>query len=368
MADLYAFLCSYQNLYTAYKKARKGKTQKEYVLEFEKDLIDNLWTLRTELLIHSYRPKPLQSFIIRDPKTRKISKSHFRDRIVHHAICNIIEPMFEKQFIYDSYANRRGKGTLKAIQRFNTFQKKLSQNNTRQIFILKADIKHYFESVDIKILLSIIGRRIKDQRILWLIRTILHNYHSTQDGKGMPLGNLTSQFLANVYLNELDQFVKHHLKAEYYLRYVDDFVIIHRSYSSLVKDRAKIEFFLKEKLSLQLHPTKTRIISIQQGIDFLGFTIFPYYQIIRKKNLRKFKRKYSLLWQQCAMGKITYDLVYDSLEGWIAYAKQANTHHLRRKITSRFEQDFKSEISTKEVNRRLKTIPNKEKQKKIKNP
>ena len=221
--DLWRELCSYDNLLLAFNKARKHKTTKDYVIEFEKNLKDTLLLLKTELFLHCYNTKPLVNFIIRDPKTRKISKSEFRDRVVHHALCNIIEPIFEKCFIYDSYANRIGKGTLKATERFDFFKRKASRNNTLKCYILKADIRKYFENVDCNILVSIIQKRIADRKVIWLIRKILAN--SSSQSKGMPLGNLTSQFFANVYLNELDQFVKHKLRAKYYIRYVDDFVI-----------------------------------------------------------------------------------------------------------------------------------------------
>jgi retron-type reverse transcriptase len=232
--DLYSQVCSYKNLELAFHRAKQGKTLKLYVIKFEKDLKDNLFQLRNELLFHIYQPQPLKTFVIRDPKTRTISKSDFRDRIVHHALYNIIEPIFNKVFIYDSYANRKGKGTLKAIKRFDHFKRKVSKNNTRNCFVFKADIRHYFEAVNHQVLLNIIQRKIKDIRVIWLIKTILNNYFSGQKDIGMPLGNLTSQFFANVYLNELDQFVKHKLKAKYYLRYVDDFVILNQDKKSVI--------------------------------------------------------------------------------------------------------------------------------------
>jgi len=173
--DLWSELCSSDNLFSAFLKARKKKTKKAYVLEFEKNLIENLELLRTELKLHSYRPEPLVSFIVRDPKTRTISKSAFMDRVVHHALCNIIEPILSRSFIYDSWANRKGKGTLQAVMRFNKFQRKASKNNTRTCFVLKADIRKYFENINHRILLDIIGRTIKDSRVLWLVKHILNN-------------------------------------------------------------------------------------------------------------------------------------------------------------------------------------------------
>ncbi|MEK6940049.1 MAG: reverse transcriptase/maturase family protein, partial [Nanoarchaeota archaeon] len=350
--DLWKELCSYPNLVLAYRKACKGKTLKPYVLEFKQNLKNNLQQLRTELILHCYKPKPLQTFILRDPKTRKISKSHFRDRIIHHALCNIIEPLFEKSFIYDSYANRKTKGTLKAIQRFEHFAKIVSRNYAKSIYILKADVRKYFDNVDHLILLSILKRKIKDHRIIWLVKKILSNY-STAPGKGMPLGNLTSQFFANVYLNELDQFVKKELKAKYYIRYVDDFAIVHTSKDTLQDYKDKINQFLSENLALTLHPDKSKIISIYRGVEFLGFKIFPHHQLIKKKNLRKFFRKKDDLCLLHTKKKVDYDKIYDFMEGWHAYAQHANTFTLWERIVLPFEQKFCREVSSKEINRGL---------------
>ena len=350
--NLWQELCSYKNVELACRKARKGKTLKPYVIEFEQNLKENLQQLRTELLLHCYRPKPLQTFILRDPKTRKISRSHFRDRVIHHALCNIIEPLFEKSFIYDSYANRKTKGTLKAIQSFEYCVKTVSRNRTKATFVLKADVRRYFDHVDHSILLSILGKKIKDPKIIWLVKIILSNY-STAPGKGMPLGNLTSQFFANVYLNELDQFVKKQLKAKYYIRYVDDFVIIHDSKEQLQDYQQNIDLFLSEKLALTLHPDKSKIIQAQSGIEFLGLKMFPNHKLVKKKNLRKFNRKLIALCSGYAQDEVNYDQLYDLMEGWSAYAKYADTFKLRKRILSSFEQTFSKEISSKEVNRGL---------------
>jgi len=173
--NMYEQLCSYENLLLAFKKARKGKTRKDYVIKFEKDLENNLNKLREELISQKYQPKPLKSFIIRDPKTRKISKSKFRDRVIHHALINIIGNLFEKSFIYDSYANQIGKGTLKAIERFNFFKRKVSRNFTRESYVLKADIRHYFEEVNHEILVNILRGKAKNEQIIWLVNQILKN-------------------------------------------------------------------------------------------------------------------------------------------------------------------------------------------------
>ena len=289
--NLYERLCSYENLDLAYRKARKRKTLKHYVIEFEKDLSSNLLDLRNELAFHTYSPIPLKTFIVRDPKTRKISKSEFRDRIVHHALYNILEPIFEKLFIYDSYANRKGKGTLKALQRFDYFKRIVSKNNTRTCYVLKADIKHYFETIDHNILLRIVQNKINDSRVFWLIKIILGNYKLEESGKGMPLGNLTSQFFANVYLNELDYFVKYKLKAKYYMRYVDDFAILHNDYPILEQFKEEINEYLIKNLKIELHPDKTKIMQLKNGINLLGYRVFYYHKLLRKANKAKFDRK-----------------------------------------------------------------------------
>ena len=349
--DLWKELCSYENIFLAYKKARKHKTTKDYVIKFEKNLKDNLIFLRSELSFHSYEPKRLVHFIIREPKTRKISKSDFRDRIVHHALCNIIEPILEKSFIFDSFANRIGKGTLKAIKRFDYFKRKASKNNTITRYILKVDIQKYFENIDHEILISVIKKKIADNRVVWLIRKILAN-HAPQS-KGIPLGNLTSQFFANVYLNGLDWFVKSILKAKYYIRYVDDFVILESDKEKLEFYKGQIDEFLKTKLKLQLHKGKSRIFKLGNSINFLGFRVFYFYKLLKKSNLRKMKNMLQILEERYSNGKIDYDVIYDFIEGWVAYAKNADTYKLRKKFLADFEREFSSEISTKEINRYL---------------
>lgn len=349
--SLYSQLCTYRNLELAFKKARKGKTLKKDVVDFEIQLEENLQQIQNELIFHIYQPKPLKTFVLRDPKTRKISKSHFRDRVVHHALCNFIAPIMEKSFIFDSYANRIGKGTFKAIKRFEFFCRKASHNYTRETFVLKGDVKKYFENVDHSILFIILKKTIDDERVLWLIMRILQNYRTKEGNKGMPLGNLTSQFFANVYLNELDQYVKHKLRAKFYVRYVDDFIIIGCTREKLQYYKEKIDFFLNKKLYLQLHNQKSRIISIYTGIEFLGMRIFPFHKLLKKKNIRKFQRGFQQICYDFEKYLVEYDTVYDFVEGWMAYAKNANTYSLRKKILHEFENRFVGEISHKEINR-----------------
>src|SRR3989344_564998 len=216
----------------------------------------------------NYEPRPLKQFVIRDPKTRVIHASHFRDRVVHHVLCNVIEPIFEKMFIHDSYANRIDRGTLAASARYDEFQRRVSRNgqlvknakddNMVVGYVLKADIKHYFPSVDHEVLMRLIKRKIDDERVLWLIKKILENNHTGLE-KGMPIGNLTSQLFANIYLNELDYFVKHELRAAFYLRYVDDFLIADSSRLKLEDFKNRIDEFLALNISLELHKEKSKV-------------------------------------------------------------------------------------------------------------
>ncbi len=339
--NLYTKLCSLENLELAFKKARKNKSFMPYVIKFEKNLEEELKRLHEELISLTYKPLKLKRFIVRDPKTRTIHSSVFRDRVVYHAIVNILEPIFDKTFIYDSYASRKNKGTHKAVQRFDKFKRKVSRNgklvknyfNKNNIigYVLKSDIKHYFNPVDHEMLLKIIARKIKDESIVWLIKQILDNFNTSIKGKGMPLGNLTSQFFANVYLNELDQFIKHKLKAEYYIRYVDDFVILHENKEVLEAYKNKIIKYLMN-LRLELHPNKSNILSLKNGIIFLGYRIFYHYKLLKKSNLRKFTRSFNEKVAACIEDPFTTNALFSSLRGWFGYAIWADTYKLRKKI------------------------------------
>ena len=344
--NLYENIFSHETLFLAYKKARKGKTLKNYVIEFEKDLNKNLMDLHNELKNQTYKPKPLETFILRDPKTRTISKSDFRDRIIHHAIVNILEPIFEKIFIYDSCANRKGKGNLFALKRFNIFKRKVSENgkiilnkfndnNYVYGYCLKCDIKHYFQEVNHEILIKIIKKKIADEKVIWLIERILNNY-SNKRGSGMPLGNLTSQFFANIYLNELDYFIKHKLKAKYYLRYVDDFVILHEFKEQLEKWKEQIQTFLEENLKIELHKDKSKIIPLSRGIDFVGFRNFYYFRLLRKRNIRKIRAKI----KEYEKGEMDFNAFYESFQGWNAYARWADSYKLREELFERMAFDY----------------------------
>ncbi len=335
-----------KNLRKAYRKARKGKGAKWYIKEFNTHLEKNLLQLQKELCTMTYKPQPMKTFVISDPKTRVISASVFRDRIVHHALCNIIEPIFDKTFIYDSYANRKNKGTHAALKRFDLFAKKVSGNgmllpnakNRNQIYgyVFKADIKHYFDSVDHEVLMKIIQEKIKDDKVLLLLKKIVDNHASD---KGMPIGNLTSQFFANVYLNELDYFVKHRLKAKYYIRYVDDFIILDASKQKLESYKTAISEFLKT-IKLELHPEKSKIVPLRNGVKFLGFRVFYKYKIPKKSNIRVLKNRIEHFIELYRDGITNKNEILERISGWNAYAMHANTYKFRRQIMKKMEKQM----------------------------
>ncbi len=342
--NLYQELCSKENIALAFKKAQKRKSRKPYVIEFKNNLNENLELLRLELLSNTYKPRQLRTFVIREPKTRKIRKSYFVDRIVHHAICNILGPIFEKRFIYDSFANRKGKGTLNAIKRFDKFKQKVSKNNTRNCYIFKADIKHYFDEVNHNTLINILRKKINDEKLISLILNVLKNHSNMV---GMPLGNMTSQFFANVYLNELDQFVKKELRVKYYIRYVDDFIILHDNKEILESYKEKIDIFLKEKLQLELHTTKSKISLLERGILFLGFRHYTYHRLLRKSNIITMRKR---------IVQGDYDSICEFLEGWLSYSNHANTYNLRHKVTDTIESNFQGSISLLQIDRLIKYV------------
>lgn len=341
---LWEHLCSFQNLQAAHEKASRHKTNYPAVRVFAEHRDYHLALLRHELRTKTYRPRPLKKFVLRDPKTRVICKSDFRDRVIHHALVNILQPVFEPRFIYDSYASRQGKGTLAAIKRYETFQRKLTRNgmlvknarNNNDVvgYALKCDIRHYFDTVDHDILLRIISRRVTDEDVLWLVRTILDHHHSDTPGKGMPLGNWTSQFFANIYLNELDQHVKHHLHATHYIRYVDDFVIMDRSAALLAAHQRAIKDFLGT-IKLALHPTKCQIIPLRRGLSFLGFRIFYHHKLPRYRNIRAIRRRLDTHLTGYAERTTDYSTIFTVLQGWDAYAMHANTYRLRTALRER---------------------------------
>ena len=250
--------------------------------DFQKNLAQNINILHHQLFSGNYEHSGYQMFKICDPKQRTIHKATVTDRLVHQAIVSAVEPVFEKQFIYDSYSCRIGKGTHAGVQRLNLFLRRVSCNNTQKVYVLKCDVRQFFASIDHKILIDLIQKRVDDERTLNLLKMIIES-HGEENSKGIPLGNVTSQLFANIYLHELDWYIKQQLKIKHYIRYCDDFVIVSTDKIYLQSLIEPIRLFLDNKLKLELHPNKISIRSWSQGIDFLGYVSRPHCITIRTK-------------------------------------------------------------------------------------
>lgn len=292
LVHAYDDIISVENLLEAWKEFKNGKRSKEDVSLFERNLMDNLFQLNRELSDGRYRHAGYQAFKISDPKPRDIHKASVRDRLMHHAIYNKLYWFFDRKFIHDSYSCRKYKGTHLAMDRFRDFFRKVSKNNTRTCWILKCDIRKFFASIDHGILKQTLVSHIADEKVIGLLANIIDSFHTEgKPGKGLPLGNLTSQLLVNIYMNEFDQFVKHRLKRRYYVRYADDFVFLSDSKSELEGIVAVIQAFLSERLSLEIHPNKMFIKTIASGIDFLGWIHFFDYRVLRTATKRRMMRR-----------------------------------------------------------------------------
>lgn len=287
LAHSYEDIISLENLLAAWREFVRGKRKKKDVQELQHQLMTNLLALHRELKDGTYRHGEYNAFKISDPKPRDIHKASVRDRLVHHAIYRILYPFFDRTWIADSYSCRTRKGTHRAMNRFRSFVYKVSRNHARTCWVLKCDIRKFFASIDQRILLEIVHRYIADSRINALVAEVVCSFHSTESGKGLPLGNLTSQLLVNVYMNEFDQFVKHRLKAKHYVRYADDFVILSQDREWLASLLPRIESFLNDWLALSLHPNKVSIQTLASGVDFLGWTHFPGHRTLRTSTKRR---------------------------------------------------------------------------------
>lgn len=336
---LYDKITTFDNLWQASRNARKGKRNKIDVLEFEYNLEENLFRIQEELITETYEFGNYIHFTITEPKKREISAASYRDRVVHHAICNIIEPILDKAMIYHSYACRINKGMHKAqdiAQRYIRSQK----------WVLKLDIRKYFFTVDHQILMTAIRKKISDKKVLKIIEKVLATYQSPDnyyfpfDGdnsanrkrrRGLPIGNLTSQLFANYYLTAMDRFIKDELKVKPYLRYMDDCLCFGNSKQEMLAYRYSIQKYL-EKLRLKIHPEKTQIFPAKNGVKFLGFTIYPSFRRIRRENLKRFKKKFKRRINKYENEEIAFDNLLMSLNGWLGFADANRNKKLINKI------------------------------------
>ncbi len=282
----YDTIITVEKLLKAWEEFVRDKKKRKDVILFQAKLMDNIFELFNDLKKKTYRHGGYLAFNISDPKPRQIHKATVRDRLLHHLIYRELYGYFDSKFIHDSYSCRIDKGTHKAINRFRDFFRKVSKNNTKTCFVLKCDIRKFFASIDHVILKNILEKNITDKNILWLLSQVIDSFSSNPTGKtygvrGLPLGNLTSQLLVNIYMNEFDHFVKRELKVKYYIRYADDFVILQNDKMKLRDILSKISLFLNENLKLSLHPDKVFIKTFASGVDFLGWVHFSKHRILR---------------------------------------------------------------------------------------
>jgi RNA-directed DNA polymerase len=337
---LYDQITSWDNLYLAYRKAAKGKRGKGPAARFEYKLEDNLTRLSRTLADKSYQPGQYVSFYIHEPKRRLISAAPFRDRVVHHALCNLIEPMFERSFIYDSYANRVGKGTHRALDRCQAFAR-------RYRYVLTCDLKQYFPSIDHAILRQTLARKIRCPDTLWLVDRILASGQDVLSAeyemvwfpgddllaatrpRGLPIGNLTSQFWANSYLNPFDHFVKRELRCQGYLRFVDDFLLFGDDKATLWQWRQAIVERLA-RLRLVLHGERAQVRPVAEGIPFLGFVVYPQRRRVKGRKVVHFRRRLRQRMAGYGAGQCSLADLTASVQGWVEHVRYGNTLGLRQ--------------------------------------
>ena len=342
----YEDIISIENLLVAWKEFRNGKRSKEDVQIFERNLMENIILLHKDLVKRSYKHSNYTVFNISDPKPRTIHKASVRDRLLHHAIHRILYPYFDKKFIFDSYSCRVGKGTHAALNRFRDFGYKGSYNNTKTLWILKCDIKKFFASIDQAILSQLLKKYIPDVDIIWLLSEVIYSF-SLSLGKGIPLGNLTSQLFANIYLNELDKFVKHNLKIKFYIRYADDFVLLSVSKQTLKEYIPKMRDFLRSNLSLDLHEFRISLKTLTSGADYLGWVHFFDHRVLRTVTKHRMFRNIII-----SKGKI------EVIQSYFGLISHGNTHKIYEQINSllglpRRQRLFSSVSESKELGKQL---------------
>jgi len=341
--NLWPQVTDFSNLLSAAKRAQRGKRYRDNVLLFNHNLESELLKIQSDLINRSYQPGDYKTFHIVEPKKRMISAAPYRDRVVHHALCNVIAPIFERTFTADSFANREGYGTHRALRRFVA-------DARRHTYVLQCDIRKYFPSIDHEILKTIIRRKIKCADTLWLIETIIDAsneqervehffagddlFTPSERRRGLPIGNLTSQFFANVYLNSFDHFVKERIKARSYVRYVDDFALFGNDRAFLSEARLAIEEYLAG-LRLKIHPVKSQLFETRKGASFLGFRVLPCQLRVKSENLRRARRRLKRLQSQFAAGEISLAKLNNCIKSWIAHLEHGDTWELREEVFAR---------------------------------
>jgi retron-type reverse transcriptase len=319
--DLFTKIVDKENIFLAYRKARKGKGWQNTIKNFEGNLEENIAKIHESLVNKTFKTSPYKTKIIHEPKRRIIYRLPFNpDRIVQHALMNTLEPIWDKMFIYDSYACRTGKGIHAGSKRTMEFVRK-------NRYCLKCDISKFYPSINHDILFEIVQRKIKCKDTLWLIQNIIY---SIGGGFNIPIGNYTSQWFGNLYMNELDQLLKHKYHIKCYIRYCDDFLLFHNDKKFLGEMADVIEEFLREKLQLKL--SKCDLFPVSRGVDFLGYRHFRGYILVRKSTAKRVKKRLKRLPILLAKGKLTTEQYRSSLASTMGWLKWSNSYNLRQSM------------------------------------
>ncbi|MEA4872166.1 MAG: reverse transcriptase/maturase family protein [Synergistaceae bacterium] len=326
--NLWGQIVDIENLYCAYLAARDKKREKSEVLSYDSHREENLIIAQNELIWHTWSPKPYRQFEVHEPKRRLIHAPQFSDRVIHHALVRVIEPLFERKMIFHSFACRKGLGTHNAVATAEMFARKMAAKYG-QYYFLKGDIHHYFPSINHEALKNIIRRTIRDKDVLWLINKIIDE--SGFPGVGLPIGTLTSQLFANVYLDSLDHHMKDVLGVKHYLRYMDDFIVFSNDKGELRTLLNETRQWLSDNLKLQLNG-KTRIVSQSEGLDFCGYRIWPAYRLPRKRNVTRMRRRMKKLCKRYRRGAIPAENVKAAWASFLGYMKHCNGHKTKFKI------------------------------------
>ncbi len=327
LISLFVHITSISNLFRAWREFKKGKLKKKDVSSFELRLEDNIFTLHEDIISGAFNHATYQEFYVSDPKRRHIHKASVRDRVVHQALYRILYPLFDKHFIYDSYSSRKNRGTHMGVERTFKACRKVSKNWKKKAYVLKCDIRKFFDTIDHSILRALIERRVSCTDTMHLIDLLFASFEK-EKGKGLPLGNVTSQLFSNIYLNELDQFVKHQLKMKYYFRYCDDFIAISEDKNILLHVLQKIKIFLSENLKIELHPHKVEIRSIQQGIDFLGYIMLPHAIILRTHTKKRIMRKIKVMYKKLRGGLVSREAFHSVVISYLGVVSHARTKEM----------------------------------------
>lgn len=336
---LFDEICSLDYMFKSWDNFKRGKRKREDIQEFERFLEDNIFELHCGLKEQRYRHGPYEQFYVTDPKQRRISKANVRDRLVHQMVYSALNEIFDKKFIFDSLSCRLGKGTHKGTLRLRKMIRKVSVNGFKPCFALKMDIKRFFDSVNHNMLKVLLRERILDDKALKIIDAIIDSFHTRvgANGKvGMPLGNVTSQLFANIYLHELDLFIKDCLREKYYLRYCDDFLILSDNESHLCSLIDPISEFLRKILRLEIHPKKLTIRKLSQGIDFVGYVLFDKYTLLRNRTKKRLRNRLIEANEDFLNGKITTATLDQKLQSHLGILSHADQFNLSQSLKNAY--------------------------------